>query len=116
MRPEAQKIITSEIADKSTTEIADSVLSFMGPKLAAYIAGEPDGAESIATTSQEVDDRLAIAYAMIAWISSVDSRQTTLAWFVGRNPYLGETAPASAVRDGKFMEATAAAKNFVNSG
>lgn len=116
MRPEAQKIITSEIAGKSTTEISDSVLSFMGPKLTAYIAGEPDGAESITTTSQEVDERLAIAYAMIAWISSVDSRQMTLAWFIGRNPDLGQTAPATAIRDGKFLEATAAAKNFVNSG
>lgn len=116
MGPEVLQMISGEIAGKSSTEIADSVFSFMGPKLAAYVAGEPEGSESISSISPDADDRLAIAYAMIAWISAVDSRQTTLAWFVGKNPNMGETAPATAVREGMFLEAISVAKNFVTSG
>lgn len=112
-----REAITSSIED-----IASQLQELLSVRLAAYIAGVKSGksvrrwASGDEGIRHESEQRLRTAYEIVRLLSPLDSPRVIKAWFIGMNPQLDDTAPAEAIREGRFREAINAAKSFVVSG
>jgi hypothetical protein len=94
----------------------------LGQKLVAYIANV-SGPRTVArwVTSERkpssgAEQRLGVAFYIFRLLSDVESSHVVRSWFAGLNPLLGDTAPATVIREGRFQDAIAAANAFASDG
>lgn len=101
-------------------DVAQTVVSVLGPKLTAWIIGVKDTktiarwAAGIGTSIRDhkVEQRLRATYQMLDVIDDEQYAGLTRSWFIGMNPILFDQSPAEAVREGNFGEAFVAAKDY----
>jgi hypothetical protein len=112
-----------ETASKSQVDMARLVQRVLSPRLAAYTTGVKttksvkqwaDGV--VQDMRQDSKERLLTAYNIINLLLPLESEETVRSWFLGANPHLDDTSPARAIREGRFKEATAAARAFAEYG
>jgi hypothetical protein len=105
--------------ESTPKDVARFLQDALGQKLVAYIAnvsGERTVAHWVAgsrSPNTEAEDRLRAALYIFRLLGEVESSHVVRAWFVGMNPALDETAPATAIREGRLRDAVAAAKAFL---
>lgn len=100
-------------------DVAAQLQEGLGQKMLAVMTNKKNeqtvsqwatGTKPQARTEERLRDILQI----FLLIRSVDSVHTARAWFVGKNPNLGYTAPALVIAEGRVSDALAAAEAFVN--
>jgi hypothetical protein len=111
-----------QTVESTPDDMARFLQDALGQKLVAYIANV-SGPRTVArwvandrSPSANAEERLSVAFYIFRLLSDVESSHVVRAWFAGLNPLLDETAPATAIREGRFSEAAAAAKAFVSDG
>lgn len=103
----------------SLPELVGRLQDVLGAKLLAHIAGTKDAkavydwGRGQRTPRQDVETRLRETYHALAMIQMVDSDDVARAWFIGLNPQLDDTAPATALREGLAKDVLVAARSFV---
>lgn len=97
--------------------LARRLTAVLGPTLVSTLAGSTD--LRAATGWGSPDGPLPSAYASLrlecaydAWqkISAAEGDDVARAWFVGRNPWLGDDSPITAIREARFGDVNNAAK------
>jgi len=109
-----------QATEASVREIAALLQETLSRQITAYIAGVKDGKTVSRWASGEVteirdykmEQRLRTAYQITKILLTVDAAQTVRAWYIGMNPYLDDTSPAEAIREGRLREAVHAALSF----
>src|SRR2546421_4545770 len=102
----------AEAAHRSATEaqpsyMAASLQDVLGQKLVAYTVKVSDPKTVGRWASQEREprseneDRLRTAFYVFQLLNELESSHTVRAWFAGLNPLLGDTSPATALREGQ---------------
>jgi len=90
-------------------EVVESLVSIIGRKLTAYVASVKD-ARAIdrwlqnAAPQKEVERRIRLAYHVATMLSEGDSPAVVQAWFMGLNPELNDTVPATLLRNGDIQK------------
>lgn len=108
-----------QTVESTPRDVARFLQDALGQKLVAYIAnvsGERTVAHWVAGTrspNADAEERLRAAFYIFRLLGEVESSHVVRAWFVGMNPALDETAPATAIREGRLRDAAAAAKAFL---
>lgn len=108
--------------ESSPADMARFLQDALGQKLVAYITNVSSPrtvAHWVAgdrSPGTEPEDRLRAAFLIFRLLGEVESSHVVRAWFAGHNPVLDDTAPATAIREGKTREAIAAAKAFLSDG
>ena len=91
--------------------VVKDLRDLLGVRLVAFLAGVKEtravhewaeGDRDI--RSQEVADRLRVAYQVARLITYRDSPEVAQAWFQGLNPKLGDRSPARMLRGGDLEE------------
>lgn len=108
-----------QTVESTPADVARFLQDALGQKFVAYIANV-SGPRTVAhwvagdrTPGVESEERLRAAFYIFRLLGETESSHVVRAWFAGMNPALGEQAPATAIREGKLMEAVAAAKAFL---
>jgi hypothetical protein len=106
-------------------EIVEGLVSLIGRKLTAYIASVKD-ARAInrwlenAVPQKDVQQRLRLAYHVVAMLSKCDSAPVVQAWLIGLNPELDDQVPIRLLREGDLesdgRRVLGAARAFVAGG
>lgn len=108
-----------QTVESSPADVARFLQDALGQKLVAYIAnvsGPRTVAHWVAGTRSpgtEAEERLRAAFYIFRLLGEVESSHVVRAWFAGMNPALDETAPATAIHEGRLRDAVAAAKAFL---
>jgi hypothetical protein len=103
-------------------EVAGYLQENLGERLTALLAGlaEPSGVRRWANRESRppppAERRLREACEVFQLVLSAESTDTVRAWFIGRNPELGDESPVEAIAGGRFREVMAAARVFVAGG
>jgi hypothetical protein len=106
----------------STADTARYLQEVLGLRLTAHIAGVRDPktvatwAEGTSAPRAASEAKLRLALQIAHLLQGQESPHVVRAWFVGLNPQLDDTAPATAISDGHFREALTAARAFVAGG
>ncbi len=101
-----------------TQDIAESLVNHLGAALAAVIAGVDR--RTIARWAAggfaraEGEKNLRAAFQVLQLIQTDEAPYACRAWFMGANPMLGDSSPATALADGRHREVMAAVRAFVN--
>lgn len=90
---------------QSIREIARQLKSALGPLLVATLAGNQDRriplqwarVDGPAPTPEE-QERLRLAHRAWRTVSEVEGEDLARLWFLGANPWLGDTSPLTAIR------------------
>lgn len=101
---------------KSIRELARQLKSALGPTLVATLAGNQDrraplqwaSIDGLAPTPEE-QERLRLAHRAWRTVSVVEGEDTARLWFIGANPWLGDTSPIEAVSQMRAKEVMVAA-------
>ncbi len=108
-----------QTVESSPADVARFLQDALGQKLVAYIANV-SGPRTVAhwvagdrSPGPEAEARLRAAFYIFRLLGEAESSHVVRAWFAGMNPSLDETAPATAIREGKMRDAVAAAKAFL---
>jgi hypothetical protein len=104
----------------SVGEVTDVLKSTLTDSLTAYMAGASEvgvieswaGSTAKHFPDNSVDQRLRTAYEAVLMLRGLDAPRTIRAWFTGREPRLGDQAPAQAIREGKLQDVLLAASAF----
>jgi hypothetical protein len=105
----------------SITELGTTLQEALSRTLTAYIANVQDG-KTVARWARgeverfrddETEQRVRIAYQIVALLRETESQRTIRAWFIHLNPRLDDTMPAEAIREGKLQEALYAAQALI---
>ena len=85
-------------------EIITALVSIVGKKLTAYIAGVKDTRALVrwmegAHSYNEAERHLRFAYHVVMTLSTVDSPSVVQAWLMGVNPELGDRVPIRMIRE-----------------
>jgi hypothetical protein len=102
-------------------ELSRRLIAALGPTLVAALAGSKDrtaphewvkvdGSEPAA----EALPRLACAYETWRKVAESEGENVARAWFVGGNPWLGESTPVTAIREDRLEEVGCAAQALVD--
>ena len=109
--------------EATAAEVAGLLQDVLTRRLTAFIAGVDGKTISRWATGEvatirdlNVEQRLRAAYAVARMLLEWGSPQTVRAWFIGLNPHLDDSSPASALRDGNLQEVIAAARIYVAGG
>ncbi|MDB5077278.1 MAG: hypothetical protein JWO42_3457, partial [Chloroflexi bacterium] len=107
----------------SPQEASAYLQDMLTQRLTAFICNVKDGKTvarwaqgSVSEIRPQSEQRLRAAYEIATLLLQFDSPQTVRAWFMGLNPQLDDISPATALHDGRFAEALAAARAFVAGG
>lgn len=112
----------------SPPELVERLRDLLGAKLVAYLGSVQETravrqwAETAdpRTPSNEVLNRLRMAYRIAALLRAKDSAAVVQAWFQGMNPRLDDVAPARLLREGDLEQVgpiiLAAARAFAAAG
>ncbi|MGO9321718.1 MAG: XRE family transcriptional regulator [Solirubrobacteraceae bacterium] len=118
-RAERAKQAHRQTVESTPADVARFLQDALGQKLVAYIANV-SGPRTVAhwvagdrTPGAESEERLRAAFYIFRLLGETESSHVVRAWFAGMNPALGESAPATAIREGKLADAVAAAKAFL---
>ncbi len=103
-------------------EIARKVQNVLTRRLTAYIAGVKSGKTvtrwatgDVSKIRHESNVRLRTAYEIVQLFEQMgESKETTLAWFLGLNPILDDVPPAEAIHEGQLQDSLNAARAFVS--
>jgi len=108
-----------QTVESTPADVARFLQDALGQKLVAYIANV-SGPRTVGhwvagdrTPGAESEERLRAAFYIFRLLGETESSHVVRAWFAGMNPALGESAPATAIREGKLADAVAAAKAFL---
>ena len=118
----ATKHAHRQTVESSPADMARFLQDALGQKLVAYltnVSGPRTVAHWVAGDRKpgtDSEERLRVAFYIFRLLGEVESSYVVRSWFAGHNPVLDETAPATAIREGKMREAIAAAKAFVSDG
>jgi hypothetical protein len=111
-----------QTVESTPDDMARFLQDALGQKLVAYIANV-SGPRTVArwVTSERkpssgAEQRLGVAFYIFRLLSDVESSHVVRSWFAGLNPLLGDTAPATVIREGRFQDAIAAANAFASDG
>jgi hypothetical protein len=111
-----------QTVESTPADVARFLQDALGQKLVAYIA-HVSGPRTVAhwvagsrSPSAAAEERLRAAFYVFRLLGEAESSHVVRAWFVGMNPALEETAPATAIREGRLKDAVAAAKAFLAGG
>lgn len=94
----------------------------LGQSLVAYLAGVSDTKtvrrwiQNEQTPRQESKARVQAAFQVYQFLLQYDSMYTVRAWFVGINPQLQDTSPATAIRESRLEDVMIAARAFASGG
>lgn len=104
-------------ASRETVRFLNNAL---GPTLVAALSGTRDRTQSArweTGNGPEPDaaasERLQCAAVQWKLIEAAEGPDVARLWFLGANPWLGDDTPVTAIREGRFQEAAAAAKAMV---
>jgi hypothetical protein len=118
----AAKQAHRQSVESSPADMARFLQDALGAKLVAYLANV-SGPRTVAhwvagdrSPGAESETRLRTAFLIFRLLGEVESSYVVRAWFAGLNPVLDDTAPATAIREGRLREALAAAKAFLSGG
>ena len=106
----------------STADMARYLQEVLGQRLTAHIAGVKDPktvttwAEGANAPRAASEAKLRLALQIVHLLQEQESPHVVRAWFVGLNPQLDDTAPATAIAEGHLKEALTAARAFVAGG
>jgi hypothetical protein len=95
-----RKAVTAEFP-----EVVQGLVSILGRKLIAYIAGIKD-ARAIdrwlqnASPQKDAERRIRCAYHVASLLAASDTPPVVQAWFLGLNPELNDQVPITLLRDG----------------
>jgi hypothetical protein len=105
--------------ESTPADVARFLQDALGQKLVAYIANV-SGPRTVARwvagdrrPGTDSEERLRAAFYIFRLLGETESSHIVRAWFAGMNPALGESAPATAIREGRLEDAVAAAKAFI---
>lgn len=102
--------------------VATELIELLGPTLTAALTGVKDRKQPHRWAAQssmprhETENRLRLAYRIVLFLRAAENDHVIRAWFIGGNPNLNEDTPITAIREGRDLEAIAAAQLFVNEG
>lgn len=111
-----------EAMQTSTQDVANFLRESLGQKLVAFMTGVSDPntvgrwASGAAQPRAANDERLRAIFQVFSLLMAAESKHTIRAWFVGLNPQLSDSSPATAVADGRISEVMIAAKAFLSGG
>ncbi|WP_218220424.1 hypothetical protein [Nesterenkonia sp. Act20] len=104
----------------SVREVARQLNSTLGPTLVAVLTGTPDRTISHQWArldgpepSPEAQERLRLAHRAWRTVSGAEGEDTARLWFIGENPWLGETSPIEAVSQMRTRDVMVAATAMV---
>lgn len=109
----------SEAVRTQWVEVVASLNEHLGNSIVALMAGVTP--ETVSRWSHkdhksrpkpDSERKLRDAFAVFAELVKVDSPHTVRAWFIGSNPYLGDTSPAEMIAAGDSRAVFAAARAF----
>ena len=102
-------------------ELVGQLVSHLGATLVAFLSGAQD--RRLPNDWAHADgpvpgygefDRLMIAHHAWTHISNAESDTIARAWFIGRNPRLGDESPVLRLREGDLAAVAASALAFVD--
>jgi hypothetical protein len=120
--PSATQQAHRQTVESTPDDMARFLQDALGQKLVAYIAnvsGPRTVARWVASERKPnsgAEQRLGVAFYIFRLLSDVESSHVVRSWFAGLNPLLGDTAPATVIREGRFKDAIAAANAFASDG
>ena len=105
--------------DEAPDAIASFLVELFGVALTAHMAAVDESTvrrwmSKQSTPNTDNERRLRNASQIARLLLHNDANHTVRAWFIGMNPQLDDEAPADVLRDGRFREAMAAAKAFMD--
>ncbi|MGJ9373313.1 hypothetical protein [Nesterenkonia sp. CF4.4] len=97
---------TTESAElQNIRELARQLKNALGPTLVATLAGNQDTRIPLqwvsvdgSTPTPEEQERLRLAHRAWRTVSEVEEEDLARLWFLGANPWLGDTTPLTAIR------------------
>ena len=102
-------------------ECVRRLIAGLGPTLVAALAGAPDGASARAWASadgpypdSDAAQRLWFADEQWRKLVAAEGEDVARAWFIGGNPWLGESTPLTAIREGRFREVQRAVQAMID--
>jgi hypothetical protein len=109
----------SEAVRAEWAEVVSTLNDHLGNSIVALIAGVTSetisrwSAKTRTSSPKPASERkLRDAYAIFTDLVKVDSPHTVRAWFIGSNPYLGESSPVEVIAAGESRAVFAAARAF----
>jgi hypothetical protein len=105
--------------DETPDAIASFLVGLLGASLTAHLAAVDESTVRRWMSGEreprpDNERRLRNASQIARMLLHNDANHTVRAWFIGMNPQLDDEAPADVIRDGRFREAMAAAKAFMD--
>ncbi|SEB56642.1 hypothetical protein SAMN04489806_1125 [Paramicrobacterium humi] len=105
----------------SIREITRRLNAGLGPTLVAGLAGAKDARISREWSKHDGPvpgpaeaKQLAFAYEQWRRVVEVEGEQVARLWFTGGNPWLGDYAPVTAIREDRFKQVNAAAQALID--
>jgi len=102
-------------------EITRRLIATLGPTLVATLAGSKDRKALLewakfdgSQPNPESLPRLACAYETWRKVAEAEGEQVARLWFIGGNPWLGESTPVTAIREDRLEEVGYAAQALVD--
>lgn len=104
-------------------DLVRALNGFLGPTLVAALSASRDRRISIAWAEpdgpvppSEALERLQCAHDQFRLIDGAEGGDVARLWFIGMNPRLGDASPAEAIREGRFADVAAAAREMAEGG
>lgn len=98
-------------------EITRRLIATLGPTLVAALSGSKDrtaphewAKEGGSQPDPEALPRLACAYETWRKVAEAEGEQVARLWFIGANPWLGDSTPVTAIREDRLKEVADAAQ------
>jgi len=102
-------------------EITGRLTAALGPTLVAALAGSKDrnaphewAKVDGSAPDPEALPRLACAYETWRRVAGAEGEHVARAWFIGGNPWLGESTPVTAIREDRLKEVSYAVQAMVD--
>lgn len=108
---EAMRTPWSDVVATLSDHLGASIVALMAGVTAETVSRWSDSTRH-ANPRSDSERRLRDAYAIFKDLEKVDSPHTVRAWFIGSNPYLGESSPAEMIAAGDTRAVLASARAF----
>lgn len=111
-----------QMVQASFQQVVEYLEDALGRPLVAHMAGVDPKTITRWTSAERTNPRddseakLRTSYQVFQMLAELDSPHTVRAWFIGLNPQLDDTSPASAIHDGNLKDVLVAARAFVRGG
>ncbi|CAH0174548.1 hypothetical protein SRABI76_01367 [Microbacterium oxydans] len=109
------------MAPPRRADLVRHLTSVLGPTLVSTLAGSKDTRAAIAWGTEDGPHpdadairRLECAEAVWRKVSDAEGPDVARLWFVGANPWMGDSTAITAIREGRFDEVAGAAQALVD--